>query len=203
MSIEGGGGRTRRAGRPLSFDRQKALREAMHVFWRHGYDSTSVADLTAAMGVTPPSLYAAFGNKKALFQEAVRLYVGEPLSAVRMIEESPSAREAVRALLEASVDSFTRPDAPPGCLLASATIACRTESADLQAELAAIRGAIETALRECLERGMQNGELDVNTDAEATAAQVIATIQGLSTLARDGAGRDKLQRVAARVLSQF
>ncbi len=169
------------------------------MFWRHGYEATSLGDLTAAMGVTPPSVYAAFGNKKALFLEAVRLYVGEPAVSERIIAEASTARDAVRGLLDASVVGFTGADTPPGCLLASAAISCSAEAADVQAELAQIRGSIETQLRGRLEAGVRDGELDEGMDVEAVAAHVMAVIQGLSTLARDGAERQKLERVARLV----
>ena len=190
----------RRPGRPLSFDRDEALRQAMLVFWRHGYEATSLSDLTAAMGVTPPSIYAAFNSKKALFLEAVRLYVGEPSVSGRIIAESPTARDAVRGLLEASVVGFTGDDTPPGCLLASAALSCSSESADVQSELASIRVGIETQLRERLALGLHNGELDAATDVEAVAAHVMAVIQGISTLARDGASRTKLAGVVRIVM---
>ena len=190
----------RRAGRPLSFDRDAALRQAMLAFWRHGYEATSLNDLTAAMGVTPPSIYAAFKSKKSLFQEAVRLYVGEPAYSARIIADAPTARDAVRGLLEASVVGFTGEDTPPGCLLASAAISCSAEAADVQAELAGIRIGIETQLRARLALGVRGGELDATTDVEAIAAHVMAVIQGLSTLARDGAKRAKLDGVVRTVM---
>lgn len=193
----------RRAGRPLSFDRDVALGQAMLVFWRHGYEATSLNDLTAAMGVTPPSIYAAFRSKKSLFLEAVRLYVGDPSVAGRIIADALTARDAVRGLLEASVIGFTGENTPPGCLLASAAISCSAEAADVQAELASIRIGIETQLRERLEHGVRNGELEKPTDTEAIAAHVMAVIQGLSTLARDGASRKKLDSVVHEVMRRL
>ena len=172
----------------------------MLAFWRHGYEATSLNDLTAAMGVTPPSIYAAFQSKKLLFLEAVRLYVGEPSVSGRIIAESLTGRDAVRGLLEASVVGFTGEDTPPGCLLASAAISCSTEAADVQSELASIRIGIETQLRERLALGVSDGELDAATDVEAVAAHVMAVIQGLSTLARDGASRSKLDGVVREVM---
>jgi AcrR family transcriptional regulator len=172
----------------------------MLMFWRHGYEATSLSDLTAAMGVTPPSLYAAFRSKKSLFLEAVRLYVGEPAVSDRIIAESLTARGAVRALLEASVIGFTGEETPPGCLLASAAISCSAEAADVRAELASIRIGIETQLRERLARAVRDDEFDAATDVEAVAAHVMAVIQGLSTLARDGASRAKLDGVVRVVM---
>lgn len=184
----------------MSFNRDVALRQAMLVFWRHGYEATSLTDLTAAMHVTPPSIYAAFRSKKSLFLEAVRLYVGEPSVSSRIINDAPTAIDAVRGLLEASVVGFTGEETPPGCLLASAAISCSTEAADVQAELSGIRLGIETQLRERLARGVREGELNAATDVEAIAAHVMAVIQGLSTLARDGAMRTKLDGVVREVM---
>lgn len=172
----------------------------MMAFWRHGYEATSLADLTAAMDVTPPSIYAAFRSKKSLFLEALRLYVGEPAYSARIIANAPTARDAVRGLLEASVIGFTGKDTPPGCLLASAALSCSAEAADVQAELARIRIGIETQLRERLARGVSDGDLEAATEVESVAAHVMAVIQGLSTLARDGATRAKLDGVVREVM---
>jgi AcrR family transcriptional regulator len=180
----------RRTGRPLSFDRGAALRQAMLVFWRHGYEATSLADLTAAMGVTAPSIYTAYGDKKRLFLEAVGLYLGGPVTAERIIDEAPSAQEAVARMLQTAAIGFTGPDTPRGCLLASSAISCSTDAADVQAELAGIRRAIEERLR-------QRIAADGIADAESVAAHCMALIQGMSTLARDGASREKLLRIAS------
>ncbi len=177
----------RRRGRPLSFDREAALEQAMQLFWRHGFEATSVAELTTAMGITPPSLYAAFGDKKALFREAVARYLAVPATG---IYPPATAREAARDLLRAAAVRFTGEDTPAGCLIASAAASCSPAAADIQAELAAVRRRTETWLRE---RAIQDG-IDPGR-AEALAAHVLAIVQGLSTLARDGADRDKLLRV--------
>src|ERR1700737_4190586 len=112
----------RRTGRPLSFDRDAALHQAMLLFWRHGYEATSLSDLTAAMGVTPPSIYTAFGDKKRLFREAVDRYLSGPVTSESIIAEAASARVAAMSLLKASAIAFTGADTPPGCLLASSAI---------------------------------------------------------------------------------
>ncbi|GJE17973.1 TetR/AcrR family transcriptional regulator [Methylobacterium marchantiae] len=190
----------RKTGRPLSFDRDAALEQAMLLFWRHGYESTSLSDLTAAMGVTPPSIYAAFGDKRRLFLAAVHRYLSGPVTAETIIEGAGTAREAARQLLEGSAIAFTGTQTPPGCLLASGAISCSAEAADVQAELAALRGGIEARLAKRIARGKTEGELPGGTDAEALAGFVMAMIQGLSTLARDGASREKLLRVAANAM---
>ena len=129
----------RRSGRPLSFDRDVALRQAMLVFWRYGYESASVTDLTRAMGVTAPSLYTAFGDKKRLFLKAVRLYAGDPQATAESISLAPSAYEAARQLMTNAACAYTGEETPRGCLLASATASGSAASADVQRAVADIR----------------------------------------------------------------
>lgn len=189
----------RKSGRPLSFDRDAALHSAMLIFWRHGYESTSIADLTAAMGITPPSLYAAFGDKKRLFRETVALYLsGEPPEAA--IAAASSARDAAERLLIASAEGVTGQNTPTGCLLATSALSCSTAAADVQAEIATIRHGIEAALRDRIQRDINAAVLPPDTDADAVAGHMMAMTQGLSTLARDGASREKLLRVAATAM---
>ncbi len=190
----------RRAGRPLSFDRDAALQQAMLTFWRHGYETTSIVDLTTAMGVTAPSLYTAFGDKKRLFLEAARRYAGDPAALRQAIDDAPAAADAARAMLVAAVTGFTGETTPPGCLLASATASGTAESADVRQAIADIRRSIAGHLQARIERDVAAGLLPPATDAAALAALVIAVIQGLSTLARDGASRAALLAVADAAL---
>ena len=192
--------RPRRSGRPLSFDRDAVLHTAMLMFWRHGYETTSLSDLTAAMGVTPPSIYAAFGDKKRLFLEAVSLYLSGPSSPWAIIEGGATARESAWALLAGAVDAFTGQDTPAGCMLATSAISGSASAADVQQELSDIRNGVEAALKARIITGMEAGELAGDTDAEALAGHVTAVIQGMSTLARDGADREKLLRVATMAM---
>ena len=187
----------RRLGRPLSFDRDAALHQAMLLFWRNGYEGTSLAALTAAMGVTPPSIYAAFGDKKRLFLEAVAHYCNGPFTLEQMPTQSPTAREAVLRMLQGIAVGFTGTDTPPGCLLASAAISCSTGADDVRDHLAGLRRDAEATLRRQIASAIAVGEMPSETDADALAGHVVAVVQGLSTLARDGAPRDKLLRVVA------
>jgi len=190
------GAQRRKAGRPLSFDRDKALEQAMLLFWRHGYEGTSLADLTAAMGVTPPSIYAAFGDKKHLFLEAVDRYLAGPVPTEAIVRDAASAREAASRLLAAAALAFAGENTPPGCLVATATASCSAASADVQADLQEIRLSLEARLKGKIEDAIATGELEPETDAEALAGFVVAAIQGLSALARDGATRAKLMAIA-------
>ena len=175
----------------------------MLLFWRHGYEATSLNDLTKAMGVTPPSLYTVFGDKKGLFRAAVARYLSGPVTSERLIDEAATAKDAAWGLLRTAATGFTGADTPPGCLLASSAISCSAAAADVQAELAAIRRRIEAHLAARVRDGIAAGEMAEETDADALAGYVMAVIQGLSTLARDGASRDKLMRVAATAMAAW
>ena len=168
----------KKTGRPLSFNREAALQQAMLLFWRHGYEATSLSDLRTAMGVTQPSIYTAFGDKKQLFLEAVHRYVSGPVTSKGIIEEAATARDAAWGLLQAAAIGFTGADTPPGCLLASSAISCSADAADVQAELAALRRTIEKQLHRKLISATQTGELPGDADTEALAGHVMAVISG-------------------------
>ena len=184
----------------MGFDREAALHQAMLLFWRHGYEATSVTDLTHAMGVTPPSLYTAFGDKKQLFLEAIQRYLSGPVNSQSIIDNAPSAREAAAGLLQASVVGFTGKCTPAGCLLASSAISCSPAAADVQRALAELRLKIEKRLRNKIARDPTMRKFKRASDAEALAGHTMAVIQGMSTLARDGAGREKLAAVASAAM---
>ena len=190
----------RRTGRPLSFNREEALRQAMLTFWRHGYETTSVADLTAAMGISAPSLYTAFGDKKQLFLEAMRLYAGDPEDMGRRIDDAPSAYDAARALMTAAATAYTGKSTPRGCLLASATASGSVSSADVQAAVADVRRGIDRRLRMRVKRDIGDGVLPPSTRPAALAGLVLAVTQGMSVLARDGASRASLLAVVEAAL---
>jgi AcrR family transcriptional regulator len=184
-----------KTGRPLSFDRAEALHEAMLLFWRHGYESTSLSDLTAAMGITSPSIYTVFGDKKGLFREAVKLYLSGPVTSESIIEEAATAEEAARNLLKAAVIGYTGAKTPSGCLLATSAISCSEDAADVQREIALIRRGVEQRLKGKIVDDVRSGKMRTDVDADAIAAHIMAVIQGMSTLARDGAKRAKLERM--------
>jgi AcrR family transcriptional regulator len=144
------------------------------------------------MGITPPSLYAAFGDKRRLFREAVQRYLGGAAAVARMIKAAPTARDAARDLLIAAAIGNTGEDTPAGCLLASSIVSCSPAAADVREELAVIRREIEAALRSRIEWDVAAGTLPKRTDAEILAGHAFAVVQGMSTLAKDGADRGKL-----------
>ncbi|MBX9910612.1 MAG: TetR/AcrR family transcriptional regulator [Beijerinckiaceae bacterium] len=193
----------RKTGRPLSFDRDVALEQAMLTFWAHGYETTSIVDLTTAMGVTAPSLYTAFGDKKRLFLEAVARYAGDPVAMADRIAGAATSYEAARDMLVAAATAFTGKATPKGCLLASATASGSADSADVQRAVATIRGAIAEHLRARIERDIATGLLPSDTQAVTLAGLVIAVIQGLSVLARDGTPRARLIDIGKAALAAW
>ena len=190
----------RKTGRPLSFDRQAALRRAMLTFWRHGYETTSINDLTAAMGVTAPSIYTAFGDKKRLFLEAMRLYAGVPEDLQASLNSAPTARDAATAMLTAAAHAFTGAQTPRGCLLASATASGSREAVDVQEAVAEVRRDIVARLTGRIERDIETGILPETTSATGLAMLVVALIQGMSVLARDGIDRVTLLAMAGQAM---
>jgi AcrR family transcriptional regulator len=183
-------------GRPRSFERTAALRRAMEVFWAKGYDSASLADLTAAMGINAPSLYAAFGCKEALFREAVALYGATEGTEIWDALPQAPAREAIERFLRASALSFTRPDRPAGCLVVLGALLANDANARVCGELRASRAGNVAALRARLARAVGEGELPASLDCEAVATFYATVQQGMSIQARDGASRATLLAVA-------
>lgn len=168
----------------------------MLLFWRYGYEATSVADLTAAMGITAPSLYAAFGDKKKLFLEAVKQYTSGPVTLIGIIRDAATAYEAASALLQGAAIGLTGADTPPGCLLVNGAANCSPNSSDVQEALAIIRRGNEAALRAKVQADIDSGVLPADADATTLASLTMALIQGMSTQARDGAERSKLVAMA-------
>ncbi len=187
---------SRPVGRPRSFDRDAALERAMLVFWQHGYEGASLSVLTRAMGITPPSLYAAFGDKQHLFLEALDRYLTGPLTAERVIQEAPTARVAVQELLRTSAVRDTQRGKPRGCMLICAALSCSTAGAEVKAVLGTIRARLEAALRSRIQRDIVLGLLPRGTSAACLASMYMALVQGMSVQAADGAGRAKLLRMA-------
>ncbi|ARQ02870.1 TetR family transcriptional regulator [Pseudorhodoplanes sinuspersici] len=191
-------------GRPRGFDRDAALRRAMEVFWAKGYDGAALSDLTAAMGINPPSLYAAFGSKEALFREAVDLYgtiEGNEIWAA--IDEAPTARDAVRRFLEATANVFTRPGRPPGCLVVLGALHPNDSNENVCRVLKEKRADNIATLRNRLKRAVRDGELPKGVDTLAIATFYVTVQQGMSIQARDGASRETLRAVADSAMAAW
>ena len=194
----------KRRGRPLSFDRNEALDKAILQFWKTGYETTGVAALTKAMGITAPSLYTAFGDKESLFLECVQRYTNPgPRSTPDQIREAPSAKEAARQLLEISARWFTQPKTPAGCLVAGASASGSDEARVVRATLTKIRSENQEALRKRAERDIRQGRLPKTANARALAAMTTALVQGMSTLAQDGADQKQLLELVQAAIAAW
>lgn len=187
----------------MSFDREDVLEKAMLAFWESGYETTSISDLTAAMGVTAPSLYASFGNKQQLFIEAMRRYAGDRAAWERRMRDAPTAREAVADMLRGAARLYTSDATPRGCLLASAAATGSHETAEVRAAVAAERRAVRDVVIRRIEADMAQERLSPDTSATVLADLAIAVMQGMSVLARDGADRDSLLAVADAAMTSW
>ncbi len=175
----------------------------MLTFWKHGYETSSISDLTAAMGITAPSLYTAYGDKKQLFLEAMQLYAGSPYDIEQALAEAPTSREAAHRMLAAAAKAFTGALTPRGCLLASATASGSSASADVQREVAQVRKEIQSRLKKRIDHDVSQGLLPAETSSQSLATMVIALIQGMSVLARDGMERQDLLAMASAAMNSW
>jgi AcrR family transcriptional regulator len=187
-------------GRPRAFDIEKALDCALQVFWRKGYEGTSLSDLTKAMGINRPSLYAAFGNKEALFRKALDRYAEGPAAYVYEALDEPTARAVAARLLRGAVDLLTDPRTPPGCLLVQGALACGDAAESIRRELVARRAAGEAALRQRFERALADGDLPADAAPADLTRYLVTVVYGMAVQAAGGASREALQRVVEMAL---
>ncbi len=187
-------------GRPRSFDIDSALDRVLLVFWRKGFEGASLSDLTKAVGVNRPSLYAAFGDKEALFRKALDRYLDGPAAYVQEALKEPSARSVVERLLRGAADSNTAPRNPGGCLMVQGALACGEAADSIRQELTARRAAGEAAIRRRLQSAKSEGDLSTDADPADLARYVATILYGMAVQAAGGASRDKLQRVVEMAL---
>ncbi len=185
-----------RPGRPRAFDEDVALEKAMHVFWRKGYDATSISDLTEAMQINPPSLYAAFGNKESLFLRVLERYGEGPASFVRQALAAPTAREVAEKRLYCLVDSLCDTKRPPGCLAVQATAKCGDASTPMGQKLNEFCCGSHQAFVDRFKRAKDEGDLPADSDPVALSRYLNAVAQGISLQAVSGATREELRQVA-------
>ena len=186
-------------GRPREFDVEEALAAALRVFWTKGYEGASLTDLTEAMGITRPSLYAAFGNKEDLFKRALDLYETEKLAYVRSALEAPTARGVAQRLLDGTIENIT--SGCPGCLRVIATVSCRSDESPIREEIFARAESSRKAVVERMQRAIDEGDFAIPVEAEAMTRYLISLLQGISVQAGGGASRQELQKVAETALA--
>ncbi|HEV8290316.1 MAG TPA: TetR/AcrR family transcriptional regulator [Tepidisphaeraceae bacterium] len=190
-------------GRPRNFDTDKALDQALNIFWRKGYEGTTLPDLTHAMGINRPSLYAAFGNKESLFKKALQRYIDGPASYVRAALAQPTARAVAQKLLHEGVKILTDPNNPRGCLAVQGALACGDDADCMRQELIRQRESLVTALRQRFHRAKKERDLPKSSNPSDLARYLATVMHGLSVQASSGASRKDLQKVATLALKAW
>ena len=191
---------TGKTGRPISFDKDAALEAAMMLFWERGYEGTSMADLTQAMGLNPSSIYAAFGDKHALFQLAVKRYMEMRAQYAGKALEEPTLEKLVRALFDNTVAFLTTPGHPPTCMTLAGAVGCSVEATPARDLMTEIRKQNQVALRQRLLKARKSGELSKDIDLDDYTRYLSTIIAGLSIQAANGSTKAELKRTAQMAL---
>lgn len=197
VSARGGNTVARRGrGRPPKFDRDVALKEAMKLFWEHGFEGTSTDDLEAALKMGPSSILNSFGTKEQLYAVAIETYMGEPTKYfVDMLTSSPDTRQAFENLVNAAADEFTCSNHPTGCMISLAGTHMSAAYESIRVLLAAQRALSERLLADRLRRGVAQGDLPADTNVEELASFFGTVFRGMAVQARDGRSRAQLQAI--------
>ena len=189
-------------GRPREFCVDHALTEALRVFWQKGYEGTSLTDLTEAMGITRPSLYAAFGNKESLFRKALDLYEREKLAYIGQALEQPTARKVAEFMLRGAVENATGGDGGPhGCLRVTAAASCGEGAESIRCEIMERTKAGKNSLVARFQRAKEEGDLPSHVDSEGLTRVLIAYLQGISVQANMGEPREELEKLVETALT--
>jgi AcrR family transcriptional regulator len=188
-------------GRPREFCVDHALAQALRVFWEKGYDGASLTDLTDAMGITRPSLYAAYGNKESLFRKALDLYEREKLDYIGKALAQPTARGVAEVMMHGALDNVTSSAEPHGCMGVITSVACGPESQSVREEVVKRGQAGKLAITERFERAKAEGDLPDNVDAEGLTRVLISFLQGISVQANQGATRKELDCLVESALA--
>lgn len=190
-------------GRPRKFDKDKALDAALLLFWRHGYEGTSLAALTKAMGINVPSLYAAFGNKEMLFSKVLDRYIQQPACYLPNALKETTARRVAEKLFRGAIDMVMNPRHPEGCLLVQGALTSGPLAEPVRLELNRRRAGAEAAIRRRFERAIAEGDLPATVDNTKLARYIITVIWGMSVQAIGGATRAHLKQVAEMAMQAW
>jgi AcrR family transcriptional regulator len=188
------------SGRTRQFDIDEALDRALEVFWTRGYEGATLPELTKAMGINRPSLYAAFGNKEQLFHKALDRYQTGPMSFMAEALRKPTARAVVEAIFSGFVRMQRERDKARGCLVVSGALTCGEEAETVRRELARLRRAIVASFRERFERAVEEGDLPKRTDSGTLARYIATVLNGLAVQAATGATEKDLRLVSTMAM---
>ncbi|MCX7303099.1 MAG: TetR/AcrR family transcriptional regulator [Hyphomicrobiales bacterium] len=183
-------------GRPREFDTETALVAAMRLFWRKGYDGTTLSDLTEALGITRPSLYAAFGNKEALFVKALDRYDRETARFTEPALKAPTARALAEHLIYGACAFHCEADNPPGCLMVHGALIGGDANASVRKETNLRRAFLTERIAERLARARAEGDLPEDADTDALAGYLVTILRGIAVEAASGGQPDDLRRIA-------
>jgi AcrR family transcriptional regulator len=183
-------------GRPREFCVDDALARALEVFWSKGYDGASLNDLTEAMGINRPSMYAAFGNKEELFKKALDLYEREKMAYIGRALNQPTARLVAETMLRGAIDTACGGDQPHGCLRVINSVACSPEAGSIRQEIVERGKAGRAALVARFEQAKAEGDIPAHVDPAGLTGVLIAMLQGISLQASQNAPREDLERLA-------
>lgn len=194
---------TPNVGRPRAFDMDAALEKALEVFWRKGYDGTSLSDLTEAMGINKPSLYAAFGNKEQLFLKAIELYESRPCSFFLPALEKPTAYQVAEHMLHGAAMNMADSSHPQGCVVVQGALSCSEAAASVKEALINRRVEGEQKLKVRFDQAKTDGDLPPDTDTGVLARYLLTVLQGMAIQANNGACSEQLRQVAQMTLQAF
>ena len=189
-----------KTGRPISFDKDAALEAAMLLFWERGYEGTSMADLNQAMGLNPSSIYAAFGDKHALFSLAVQRYMETQAQYAKKALEEPTLETVVRALFDNTIEFLTTPGHPPTCMTLAGAVGCSVDATPARDIMTEIRKQNEAAIRKRFLQARRSGELSKDINVEDYTRYLSTILAGLSIQAVNGSTKAELMRTAQMAL---
>jgi AcrR family transcriptional regulator len=191
---------TGKTGRPISFNKDAALEAAMLLFWEHGFEGTSMADLTRAMGLNPSSIYAAFGDKHALFSLTVKRYLDSRAQYATAALAEPTLEKVIRALFNNTVAFLTTPGHPPTCMTLAGAMGCSVDAAPARDLMTEVRKQNETAIQERFLQARKSGELSKDINVDDYTRYLSSILAGLSVQAANGSTKAELRRTAQMAL---
>jgi AcrR family transcriptional regulator len=194
---------TKSRGRPRIFDMDEALDKALRVFWKRGYEGTSIAELTDTLGINKPSLYVAFGNKEELFKKALGSYASGPVAFVMEVVNEPTARKVAESFLEKAAEALTSANNPKGCMIVQGALSCGEEAEGVRETLIKFRKGYEDLLAKRFEKAKQEGDLPDTIMAKDLAKFLAILHQGMSVQATSGATKEDLLAVSHIALKNW